>query len=71
MDFKVGDHISSKIMQVEGVIIQIDETPDTEMARRSGIIKLRVFITHDVTWPDAINTRTNMTIDRQHWRVTK
>ncbi len=71
MDFKVGDHIRSEIMQVEGVIIQIDETPDTEMARRSRIIKLRVFITHDVTWPDAINTRTNMTIDRQHWRVTK
>ena len=71
MDFKVGDHIRSEIMQVEGVIIQIDETPDTEMARRSGIIKLQVYITHDVTWPDAINTRTNMTIDRQHWTVTK
>ena len=71
MDFKVGDHIRSEIMQVEGVIIQIDETPDTEMARRNGIIKLRVFITHDVTWPDAINTLTPMTIDRQHWRVTK
>ena len=71
MDFKVGDHIYSKILQVEGVIIEIDETPDTEMARRSGIIKLCVFITHDVTWPDAINTRTNMTIDPAHWRVTK
>ena len=71
MDFKVGDHIRSEIMQVEGVIIQIDETPDTEMARRSGIIKLCLFITHDVTWAAAINTRTSMTIDRQHWRVTK
>lgn len=71
MDFKVGDHIRSEKMQVEGVIIQIDEMPDTEMARTSRIIKLRVFVTHDVTWPDAINTRTNMTIDSQHWRVTK
>lgn len=71
MDFKVGDHIRSEIMQVEGVIIQIDKTPDTEMARRSCIIKLRLYITHDVTWPDAINTRTNMTIDHRHWRVTK
>ena len=70
MDFKVGDHIRSEIMQVEGVIIHIDEIPDTEMARRSGIIKMRLYVTHDVTWPDAINTRTNMTIDRQHWRVT-
>ena len=71
MDFKVADHICSAIMQVEGVIIQIDKTTDTEMARRSGIIKLCLFITHDVTWPDAINTRTNMTIDHRHWRVTK
>jgi len=69
--FKVGDHISSEIMQVEGVIIEIDDKPYNEMARRSGIIKLRLFITHDVTWPDAINTRTNMTIDPTHWRVTK
>ena len=71
MDFKVGDHIRSEIMQVEGVIIEIYETPDTEMSRRSGIMRLRLFVMRDVTWPDAINTRTNMTIDRQHWRVTK
>lgn len=70
MAFKVGDHIYSKIMQVEGVIIEIHDL-NTEMARRSGIIKLRLYVTRDVTWPDAINTRTNMTIDPAHWRLTK
>ena len=70
MAFKVGDHIYSKIMQVEGVIIEIHDL-NTEMARRSGIIKLRLYVTRDVTWPDAINTRTNMTIDPTHWRLTK
>ena len=70
MAFKVGDHIYSKIMQVEGVIIEIHDL-NTEMARRSGIIKLRLYVTRDVTWPDAINTRTNMTIDPAHGRLTK
>ncbi len=70
MDFKVGDHISSTIMQVEGVIVEIHD-PVTEMARRSGIIRLQLYVMRDVTWPDAINTRTNMTIDPAHWRLTK
>tara|TARA_Y100000034_G_C6726065_1_gene321383 strand:- start:288 stop:602 length:315 start_codon:yes stop_codon:yes gene_type:complete len=68
--FKVGDHISSEIMEVEGVIIEIHD-PVTEMARRSGIMRLKLFVMRDATWPDAINTRTNLTIDPQHWRVTK
>jgi len=69
VDFKVGDHIRSEKMQVEGVILNIPDAAEKRVPNRYMMIRL--YCTLDATWPPAVNTPVDMTIDRQHWRVTK
>ena len=69
MDFKLGDHIRSEKMEVEGVILNISDPAKIPVCK--GIMVIRLYCTLDATWPLAVNKSVEMSIETKHWRVTK